>query len=431
MERLETMTSLDREFTSRRSSVPDAPSVGRRARGPRIALYSHDTMGLGHARRNSLIAQSLANSPLRASVLLLAGAKETSVFASAAGIDCVTLPALQKLPDGRYAPRSLDVALPELIAMRSAMIEAALEAFRPDCLIVDKAPRGAVGELDRTLESLRLRGEARCVLGLRDVLDEPGAVEREWAASDADRAIRDYYDAVWIYGDPNVYDLRRECRLGPDMLAKTRFTGYFDRRTAPIAEAPESNSRSRHALLLVGGGQDGADLALAFAEAELPPGMTGTIIAGPFMPHERFDHLRRNARQRRDLDVQAFVPDVSSWLHRSDCVIAMGGYNTVSEVLCMEKRALLVPRIQPRQEQWIRARRLAEMGLVDVLHPHDVSPAALSSWLGRPPSRARSARQLVDFSGLDRLPTLTEELLSLHDAARHHASQEPANAHVA
>ena len=33
----------------------------------RIALYSHDTMGIGHMRRNLLIAQTLARGPSKGS----------------------------------------------------------------------------------------------------------------------------------------------------------------------------------------------------------------------------------------------------------------------------------------------------------------------------------------------------------------------------
>jgi len=44
---------------------------------PRIALYSHDTMGLGHIRRTSLLARALRRPPLNAHVLLLSGIRES------------------------------------------------------------------------------------------------------------------------------------------------------------------------------------------------------------------------------------------------------------------------------------------------------------------------------------------------------------------
>src|SRR5207247_1977729 len=82
---------------------------------------------------------------------------------------------------GHYQSRHLNVSLNHLISLRASTIRAVLEEFEPDVLIVDKVPRGAVRELDPSLELLHERGRTRCVLGLRDVLDHAGAVHREWS----------------------------------------------------------------------------------------------------------------------------------------------------------------------------------------------------------------------------------------------------------
>src|SRR5829696_2043547 len=143
---------------------------------PRVALYSHDTMGIGHVRRNLLVAQALAVPPLSATVLLVAGAKEVNEFALPPGTDCLTLPSLRKTPDGHYESRALGLSLPDLIRLRARSLASALRAFRPDVLVVDKEPRGAVGELEPALRALRACGRTRCVLGLRDVLDDAATV---------------------------------------------------------------------------------------------------------------------------------------------------------------------------------------------------------------------------------------------------------------
>ena len=49
----------------------------------------------------------------------------------------------------------------------------------------------------------------------------------------------------------------------------------------------------------------------------------------------------------------------------------MGGYNTFCEVLSFDKRAVIVPRKTPRLEQWIRASRAEDLGLVRMLHEHN------------------------------------------------------------
>src|SRR5207247_6875415 len=133
-----------------------------------------------------------------------------------------------------------------------------------------------------------------------------------------------------------------------------------------------------------GGGQDGAALAEAFASAQLPNDTTGIILTGPFMPQAVQDRLRSRAAADLRLRVLDFVPEPAVLVERADRIIAMGGYNTVSEVLSFEKHALIVPRVRPSREQWIRAQRLRALGLIDVLEPQDLSPAALADWLARP-----------------------------------------------
>ena len=48
-------------------------------------------------------------------------------------------------------------------------------------------------------------------------------------------------------------------------------------------------------------------------------------------------------------------------------IIAMGGYNTFCEILSLDKRAIVVPRTEPRMEQYIRASRAQELGLIRML----------------------------------------------------------------
>src|SRR3989441_404266 len=121
-----------------------------------------------------------------------------------------------------------------------------------------------------------------------------------------------------------------------------------------------------------------------------------------------------NPRRR----VVSFVHEPTRLVRRADRVVAMGGYNTVYEVLSFAKPALIVPRVTPRQEQLIRAERLQALGLLDVLHPEALSAAALSTWLARGLAPVRPARERIDFNGLSRVPQLVEELLGLRPPLR-------------
>jgi predicted glycosyltransferase len=393
----------------------------------RVALYSHDALGLGHLRRNLAIARALAKSGSR-SILLLVGAREAAAFELPPGVDCVSVPALAKRPDGRYGSRSLAVGLRDILRLRSDTIRTALEAFAPDAFIVDKLALGVERELEPSLRSLRRRGRTRVVLGLRDVLDDPWVVRREWRQSGTEAAIRLYYDAIWVYGDPRVYDCVRACRLPPETAAKVCFVGYIDRRSSSVAprdgaagELDELVPRSGSLYLCtVGGGEDGYGVAEAFARAELPPGASGLILTGPFMPPAARRLLRRLAAERERLQVREFVPHPGRLLARAKKVVAMGGYNTVCELIARRKRALIVPRVTPRTEQLIRAERMRELGLLDVLQPTELSAERIGEWLARDGGPPNDAPQ-IDLGALERLPAMLDELL----ARRHGHPLEP------
>jgi predicted glycosyltransferase len=380
-------------------------------------------MGIGHMRRNTLIAHAIAASGLRASVLLITGAREACTFLLPSGADCLSLPSYGKEASGEYQSRSLSISLEELVALRSHMILAALETFKPDVLIVDKVPRGALRELEAALEHLRSRGTARCVLGLRDVLDDPATVQREWILQDHEEAIRRYYSAIWIYGDPAVYDQVAEYGFPVHVAAKARFTGYLTRPRPPSSPdfrsldllSPGAPSPSRLWLCMVGGGQDGADLAKSFAQVAFPPNTIGIVLTGPYMPAESQSYLNELARDKPQLRVLSFVRDSAPLACLADRVVAMGGYNTVCELLALEKQALIVPRVNPRMEQFIRAERLQKLGLLDVLPPDEMNPASLTNWL-RCDCAVRPTRPQLDLAGAAKLPQLLNELID--DLAR-------------
>ena len=388
---------------------------------PRIATYSQGMHGFGHIRRNATIAQALRESGVQPVVLMVAEAWQAGAIPLPPGVDCVTLPGLRKEPDGALNARSLDVSDQELIGLRSKVIRKALKSFQPDVLLVDHLPLGAGGELIPTLKRIRKYGRTRCVLGLREVLQDPETVSRQWTAEGAVDALHEYYDAIWIYGDPAVFDAVGEYAVFDGLESKIRYTGYLDQRprlafagaqaTQALANVPPPPAKL--ALCVVGGGVDGHALAEAFVAADLPPDTTGLVVTGPYMPAELRQRLLERARLHPRCDVLEFVPDPVALIDRADRIVAMGGYNTICEVLSFEKHALIVPRVDPEPEQWIRAERLRDLGLIALLHPDHLTPQALSEWLARdlgapPPSRSR-----VDVGGLGRIPSLLTELLAM------------------
>ena len=390
---------------------------------PRIALYSHDTLGLGHIRRNILIANALSGSPLQPDILLASGALEATRFSLPKGTDRLVLPALCKHPDGQYGSRRFQMPLAEMINLRRYILRAALSAFNPDILIVDNVACGANMELDATLAYLRAKGDCRIILGLRDIMDEPAAVAVEWAKSRRFETIRSYFDEIWIYGDPSVYNPVEAYKVPPENGAKVYFTGDVDQKKRLDSFMPEARENSaghfklpNHPFVFctLGGGQDGTRLGEAFVSA-LPSGTKGALLTGPHMDPKAQSRLFLRALNHAHLQVMDFLPEPAQWLEHADCVVAMGGYNSVSEILAFGKPALIVPRVSPRKEQLIRAERLQEMGLLDMIHPEDLNEVYLQRWItqhmGQP---RRDLRNKIKLNGLDRIRNRFEEIVGPH-----------------
>lgn len=219
----------------------------------RVAMYSDDTMGTGHFHRNLFVAQALSRSNPNTEILLIFGSRQDAAFEFPPGTDTLTLPAIYKNFNGRYQSRNLPVSLPELVRLRSSTICAALEAFKPDLLIVDNVPRGMNQELDATLKTLQTRGETRCVLGLHDVLDGSALIQDQWCKAANEQAVADYYDAVWVYADSATnapFDLKS---LIAKFFAKVRYVGDFFRggqSAGSTHDGGDSNAPNRLSVLV-------------------------------------------------------------------------------------------------------------------------------------------------------------------------------------
>lgn len=374
-------TANGNQASSARHEAPSNPPTK-----PRVAFYSHDTMGMGHLRRNMLIASSLAAGPIQADTLLIAGTREAGFFAEQAGLDCVTLPALHKNSAGNYSAKHYDWSLQKTAQLRGRVIASTLLAFQPDVFVVDKLPQGICDELLRVLHILRRRHDTRCVLGLRDILDSADTAIGEWRKANNDQIIADYFDEVWVYGDPQIFDCRSEYQLPTATRQKTRFVGYLD-QTARLLNQPTRRSTldqpldADFDLCVVGGGQDGFQLAKQFCQATIPQDRKAILLTGPFMPNSEKQQLQELANRNSAVEVIDRLVEGDLYLAKARRVVGMGGYNTVTGILSYSKPAMIVPRVVPRVEQWIRAKRLADLGWVSCCHPDELSPETISAWL--------------------------------------------------
>jgi predicted glycosyltransferase len=379
----------------------------------RVLIYSHDTFGLGHLRRCRAIAHSLVDADSSLSVLILSGSPIIGSFDFRSRVDFVRIPGVIKLRNGEYVSLNLHIDIEETLAMRSSIIRHTADIFDPDILIVDKEPLGLRGEVRPTLDLLRARGTP-LVLGLRDVMDDPGALESEWARKNAVPALSDYYDEIWVYGLPQICDPLEGLDLPASVRRRMVYTGYL-RRTAPaVTGAPQFDDLPDGEFLLVtsGGGGDGdglVDWVLAAYESDpggLPPVL---LVFGPFMMPDHQAAFGARAASLDKVRTITFDARLENLMARAAGVVAMGGYNTFCEILSFDKPALIVPRTAPRLEQFIRAQRAAELGLVAILpdtegrEPRTMAAALLQLMQQLPPSSVVVPGLLDGMASVNRL----------------------------
>jgi len=390
---------------------------GRRPNG-RVLMYSHDTMGLGHLRRCRAIAHALVEGDPTLSVLILSGSPIIGSFDFRTRVDFVRIPGVIKLRNGDYSALSLHMDIEETVALRGSIIRHTAEAFDPDLFIVDKEPLGLRGEVKETLELLNERG-IPLVLGLRDVMDEPAALAPEWERKKVLPAIRDLYDEIWVYGAEEICDPLDGLDLPASIAAKTRYTGYLRREASGNSVSHSAFPFEDEPFLLAtaGGGGDGEpvmDWVLRAYEYDKELPYPVLLVLGPFMPYEQQTEFMDRAAKLDRVHAITFDSRIEAMMSRCAAIVAMGGYNTFCEILSFDKRALIVPRTEPRLEQYIRAKKAEELGLLDTLvDDGDRSPRAMADALRRLPSRRRpseSQRQNL-LGGLDRVCELTADLL--------------------
>lgn len=388
----------------------------QRLDGARVLIYSHDSFGLGHLRRCREIAHSLVERYKGLRVLILSGSPIIGSFDFRARVDFVRIPSVVKLRNGDYTSLNQHIDIAQTLAIRSAIINHTARVFEPHLFLVDKEPLGLRGEIRETLALFRDTG-VQVVLGLRDIMDDPEALRREWARRDVAAVLDEFYDEVWVYGHPGMGNPLEGVGLPESVMHRLKFSGYIMRRLPAVARDADAVPRRPYLLVTAGGGGDGRELidwVLRAYESGEPLPYPALVVLGPFMPLARSREFMRRIERLDDVSARTFSASMELLMENASAVVCMGGYNTFCEIVSFDKRALLVPRSTPRKEQLIRARRAQELGLLNYLDGDGeretrVMTTALRELPSRsPPSHAHVERML---HGLESIHQWVHELV--------------------
>jgi len=349
-----------------------------------ILMYSHDTYGLGHIRRSMALAQSMQND--EHNIIILTGSPIVGRFDFPQGIDFVRVPGMIKQSNELYVPYSIRVEPAMALSIRQNIILSTAQAFKPSLFLVDKAPLGLKHEVVPTLSWLRENNPGcNVVLGLRDIMDSPQSTIEEWKRKNIYGALDELYSEIWVYGSRDIYDPVKEYEIPAHIAAKIRFTGYIPRQIplkrhrARIRRGMNVAPTDSFVLVTAGGGGDGykvVDTYLTMLETLPHRKLKTMIVTGPLMTEEHYDQLAARARKLK-VRICKFYRKMEKAILAADCVVSMGGYNTMCEIVCAGRPSLIVPRSTPREEQLIRARLFAARGLLEYIPWETVEPAPM------------------------------------------------------
>ncbi|NNN08268.1 MAG: hypothetical protein HKL85_03620 [Acidimicrobiaceae bacterium] len=365
----------------------------------RVLLYSHDTYGLGHLRRNLAIAEHLLAGHPHLQIVLMTGSSVADRFSTPSRLKIVQLPPVVKVGDEDYQSRDPRWSTDLVRRSRSAIMKDTARRFQPDVFLVDHAPQGMKKELLPVFEVLRSTSPAtRIVLGLRDVIDVPQIVRENWAKAGVYETLDQVYDRILVYGSAELFDVATLYGLPEAISSKMTYCGYVSRHHYDSSPRRDVDD---FVLGIAGGGGDGAEVLSATLVASAALGKRCVVMTGPLMSEQDRSALTLQAATHPLASILEFVTDPSEMMSRAQVVVTMGGYNSLCELVALRAPTVVIPRVHPRREQAIRAKIFAQLGIVALEMPGQDLATRLQETLARVAETERDIlTPALDLGGL-------------------------------
>ena len=371
-----------------------------------VFFHVQHLLGIGHLRRAALIARAMTAEGL--SLCFVSGGAPVGEF-DLGGAKLIQLPPAVAA-DVQFSAvldedgRPIDEAWR---ARRRALLLCAFEATRPDLLLIETFPFGRrqfAFELLPLLDAAKRRGIRRAV-SLRDILVTKNDPVR---LAEIVALIREHFDRVLVHGDPRLVRLEATFPAAAEIADRLAYTGYVAEAHAPPAVAGES----KEVVVSAGGGAVGRPLLEAALAARPRTSLAAApwrLITGPNLPEADFAALRAAAPE--SVAIERFRIDFPALLARSRLSISQAGYNTVMDILATGARALVVPFAEADEsEQTLRARLLAERGLLSLVEP-SAGPCSLAAAIETALGRPRPQPSEIDLDGAVNTARLLSEMV--------------------
>jgi len=346
----------------------------------RILVYTHNSIGLGHAFRTLAVLTGIKHWRPEIDFLVLSGTSVPHVF-HRAGIEVIKLPSVKMEigPEGqRLQPRYLNTfRLENLFDVRQRLISQTFDFFEPDVLMIEHNMTGQMNELIHLqLRKWMRRGGpldfamvylCRGIMSRGPLLRIPYQNPRhrsEWVN------IGQLFDFMYVLEERDFIDVNREF-LGNDseLEDKIRYLGRITNKTS--AELPPREQVLRRlrladrgiVLLTLGRHGQLPELAGRILEALERTGIKDKyqilLALDPYLDRQTVETLR-NHPLAGEVIFLPFEPELGDLISVADLVICRAGYNTINEILLGDTRAVVIPEDHAGGEQELRAQRMPQ-----------------------------------------------------------------------
>ena len=252
-------------------------------------------------------------------------------------------------------------------------------------------------ELLPLLEAAKARGLPTAV-SLRDILVAKSKPER---IAETVAVVRRLVDRVLVHGDPRLVGLEATFPGAAEIADRLVYTGYVADAGCPSHAG--GGRRGGPGL----GRRRGRRRAAAARRLGRPAGHQPRrgALAADRRAQSAGGGIRRAASSAAlqagggGVTVERFRSDFPALLARSRLSLSQAGYNTVMDILAVGARALVLPFAEGAEsEQSLRARLLAERGLLSLMEP-PIEPARLAAAIEAALRRPRPQPGALDLDG--------------------------------
>ena len=265
-----------------------------------------------------------------------------------------------------------------------------LEQFlrlRPDIVIIESFPFGRRQlrfELIPLLnELMQARPKPLVICSVRDIVQERPQKRLDETVDMLQR----YYDLVMIHGDPALVRFEESFKDTVRIMDKLHYTGYVSQ---PVVQS-DLTLGLNEVIVSAGGGAVGEPLLTTALKARRYSQLKNVkwrILIGPNMPPHVIERL--NTTPDDGVVVEENRRDFLTLLCNCSVSVSQGGYNTVMDVLRAGARAVVVPfEGEGETEQRLRAQKLQQLGIAEVVAENTLSPLSLAEAVDRSASKSR------------------------------------------